>query len=317
MTHHDSSNANPDGSINTTAKSGYTEDNSVRKSIKERGNIETGDSKDGKAMGGSGTGYGGSITVTAKIFIDRSRDQAFFDGVDWSKIRDLSRDDFLHVDLAPSYGQLSRESVKLMDENLKVMIAGTVRMIQRMAPEQRQWKAVESAFLNNPLVEPFGDPIHRRDTLIKNALNLFKVNGAPDSAIVKEVESWFHNLINDSDVITATPTPITDLAKIVAWSGATITDFETAIYKTERHEKTVVDIGILRFPDITYPYFKVYHIKLNAWSRSDRVLAVQNDSNGIEGEFYSRKFRPREEVIGRMKQEAVKQAVAEVEALFD
>lgn len=47
------------------------------------------------------------------------------------------------------------------------------------------------------------------------------------------------------------------LANIVAQTGATVDAFVTVFYKEEKHEKTVVDIGVLRFPDIDNPYFKV------------------------------------------------------------
>lgn len=83
-------------------------------------------------------------------------------------------------------------------------------------------------------------------------------------------------------------------------SGATIDCIESAISKVEKHEKTVIDIGVLRFPDCTQPYFKLYHIKLMAWSQSSRTMACQDDSNGIEGTFNSQKYKPRKAVINRI-----------------
>jgi hypothetical protein len=49
------------------------------------------------------------------------------------------------------------------------------------------------------------------------------------------------------------------LAGIVAQTGATVDafKFETVLYKKEQHEKTLIDIGVLRFPDINNPHFKV------------------------------------------------------------
>ncbi|KDR77777.1 hypothetical protein GALMADRAFT_65750, partial [Galerina marginata CBS 339.88] len=68
---------------------------------------------------------------------------------------------------------------------------------------------------------------------------------------------------------------------IVAQTGATVDSFESFFAKTEKHEKTIVDIGVLRFPDQDHPYFQVYRIKIHAWSESERVFFVQEDSNGI------------------------------------
>ncbi len=35
-------------------------------------------------------------------------------------LKDVTRDDFLHTGLAPSFGTLTRDSIKGMDEQLKV-----------------------------------------------------------------------------------------------------------------------------------------------------------------------------------------------------
>lgn len=93
------------------------------------------------------------------------------------------------------------------------------------------------------------------------------------------------------------------LADIVAQTGATVDGFFSFFYKDESHEKTILDIGILRFPDPSHPYFhvrlhissyatnssnmndghQVYRVKLSAWSQSKRTLMFQEDSNGIAG----------------------------------
>ncbi|KAL2886819.1 hypothetical protein HOO65_060649 [Ceratocystis lukuohia] len=273
--------------------------------VQVQGGIRTGDARGGSATGGAGGsatgGTGGSAQVVTNVFVESGYDiHELVNAYNFAKIRDVSSDDYLHVDLAPSYGGLSKESIKLLDSNLKVMIAGTVRMIKKIPPSQRKWKTIEQAFTENNLVESSGEPVHRKNMLLK-----------------KEVKLWFHNLVNDSDVLAATPISIEELAEIVAWSGATVTDIGTAIYKAEKHEKKIMDIGILRFPDSIHPYFKVYHISLKAWSYSSRVVAVQSDNNGIEGEFYSRIFKPRKEILAKMNPEVIRKAVSEAESMFD
>lgn len=59
------------------------------------------------------------------------------------------------------------------------------------------------------------------------------------------------------DVLAATKIDINVLGRIVASSGATIDSFESFFAKHEHHEQTMLDIGILRYPDIDHPYFKV------------------------------------------------------------
>ncbi|KAF9562409.1 hypothetical protein CPC08DRAFT_614347, partial [Agrocybe pediades] len=82
------------------------------------------------------------------------------------------------------------------------------------------------------------------------------------------VQAWFTKLISDEDVLKSTKIDIKVLANIVAQTGATVDCFASLISKTERHEKTIVDIGVLRFPDQDRPHFQLYRIQLHAWSQS-------------------------------------------------
>lgn len=74
-----------------------------------------------------------------------------------------------------------------MDENLKVMIAAAVKMISKLPPEERPWDAVVSAMMQWPLLEPASDEIQRADKLVKSGTGVFKFDGSPNAAIVKEV----------------------------------------------------------------------------------------------------------------------------------
>ncbi|KAF3069754.1 hypothetical protein GL218_07868 [Daldinia childiae] len=110
---------------------------------------------------------------------------------DFTKIdvKDSSRLDYLTVKLAPAYGDLNNESIKTIDERLKVMIAGAVKTIDKIAPTERTWDRVVGAMMQCPLMEPDGEAIKRTDKLIKSGINVFKFDGSPDIAIVKEVSS--------------------------------------------------------------------------------------------------------------------------------
>lgn len=50
---------------------------------------------------------------------------------------------------------------------------------------------------------------------------------------------------------------VRDLAMIAAQSGATVDGVGGFFSKDESHFKNVLDIGALRYPDLTNPYFKV------------------------------------------------------------
>ncbi|KAF4622191.1 hypothetical protein D9613_009427 [Agrocybe pediades] len=256
----------------------------------------------------------------AKVFGDKKAIGDIVKNFDFSKmdVRESTREDHLHMGLAPSYGpegELKSEAIKLMDKHLKIMIAGTMKSLEAVPPKERTWEKILAIMMQNPLLEPEVETTARVDKLIKNGHNVFKFDGSPDAAIVKEA-TWFTKLISDEDVLKSTKIDIKVLANIVAQTGATVDCFASLISKTERHEKTIVDIGVLRFPDQDRPHFQLYRIQLHAWSQSKRVVMVQDDSNGITGEYFSRNFRPRKSVIDGLKPETQALAIKQAEDIF-
>lgn len=214
-----------------------------------------------------------------------------------------------------------------MDNELKVIITATTNVLSKMIEDAAQnqndigtvlsWDNVIAALSTNPVLEPMDDAgITRTDKLIKDNMNYFKISGSPEDSIVREVHTWFVQLISDPDVLKDTGIDIEIVAKIVAQSGATITDVGTLFYKREYHETQVMDIGVLRYPDIEHPYFKVYRIQLTAWSDCSRILFAQHDCNGITGVYNARKYKPRQSVIAKISREVEKKAVDEAERII-
>ncbi|KAJ7827805.1 hypothetical protein B0H13DRAFT_307271 [Mycena leptocephala] len=144
--------------------------------------------------------------------------------------------------------------------------------------------------------------ITKADKVIK------KFNREYDDGVVRDVHSWFTTLIGDEDVLNSTKIDIKVIANIV---GAAIDSFEASFPKNEQHrEKTVVDITVLRYPDIDHPYFKVYRVQLTAW----RVLG--KEAHGITGQYNMRLFAPRDSVIVGMRAESKKKAMKEADDMF-
>lgn len=56
--------------------------------------------------------------------------------------------------LAPSYGQLDKSSVKFMDDEMKIMMSGTLRALAKVPPAERSWETVLSTLVQNSLLEP-------------------------------------------------------------------------------------------------------------------------------------------------------------------
>jgi hypothetical protein len=102
-------------------------------------------------------------------------------------VHDATRDDYLHLGLAPSYGELTSSSMKELDDQLKIMIAGTMRALATVPAQQRTWEKILEVMMQNPLLEPDASGISRAEKLVKDETNFFKVDGSPDPHVVREV----------------------------------------------------------------------------------------------------------------------------------
>jgi hypothetical protein len=103
-------------------------------------------------------------------------------------VHDETRDDYLHLGLAPSFGELtSSSSIKGLDDELKIMIAATMRLLATVPVQQRTWEKMLELMIQNPLMEPEASGISRAEKLVKEGTNYFKVDGSPDPDVVREV----------------------------------------------------------------------------------------------------------------------------------
>ena len=71
------------------------------------------------------------------------------------------------------------------------------------------------------------------------------------------------NLVKDHDVPMSIKIDMKVMSDIVAQSGAMITNSFNFWVKTKKHSQTVLDVGVLGFPGIDNPYFKVRYFLTN------------------------------------------------------
>lgn len=225
--------------------------------------------------------------------------------------------------LAASYGTLNKDSIKQMDEQLKVCIAGTVHELSKVTENNQQpsWDKVVEVMQQNTLVEPCPNepPVNVHDRYINNSSGAFMVDGKPSQDRINEILMWFQNVVKDDDVLKATAinhAEVEKLARIVGETGVSVSDIGSIFHGEENVQRTLLDVGVLRFPDLDHPYFKVYRLKLHAWRSSTRDLFVEKNSNGLDVEFNCRKYKPRESVLAAIRREVIDRAAREAEALF-
>jgi hypothetical protein len=92
------------------------------------------------------------------------------------------------------------------------------------------------------------------------------------------VFEWFNNLINDEDILRTTAIDIEAMAAIVAKTGAVLNSFRSAMSSKKEIRKTVVDIGVLRYPEPGQPYFNVSVMSKPIVLPHSNLLAGLSDS---------------------------------------
>jgi len=91
------------------------------------------------------------------------------------------------IDVAPVFGSLNAKTIKELDDNVLITIAGRTKAIAQIPIKDRTYKKIVELFSQSPLIEMDGNGLSKSDSLIKNNQASFKTDGSPNAAIVKEV----------------------------------------------------------------------------------------------------------------------------------
>ncbi|GAB1602306.1 uncharacterized protein LOC115232471 [Argonauta hians] len=226
-----------------------------------------------------------------------------------------------HCTLAASYGNLTTAEIKAMDEELQIMIAGTNKLMGKLRDENKDANISFVEYVNIMKKNVFLVSDDTEDVVRSSYKGFGKIRLAQNSInaeIVKEVAKWFANeLIQDEDILAATRIDIVDMGNIVGLTGATVDSLESLLVKRDYAERSVVDVGILRYPDTKHPYFKLFRIQLFAYRKSARILFVQKDESGIRGQYESKIFRPNETVMEKLRTEVKEKAMRMAQGMFE
>jgi hypothetical protein len=110
--------------------------------------------------------------------------------------KDPEAKNYLTIGLAPAYGSLNPESVKLIDEALRATVAATTKLIGQMPPESRAWDNCDAVMMSNSLVEPASEGINKPHKVIRDDWYIFKVDGSPSRPRKMEEQPRRHQVLN-------------------------------------------------------------------------------------------------------------------------
>ncbi|XP_014778870.1 uncharacterized protein LOC106875294 [Octopus bimaculoides] len=225
-----------------------------------------------------------------------------------------------HCSLAASFSNLTSETVKAMDEELQIIIAATNRVLAKARKDNRGRNMTFDDYVylmkqNVALRSDNGEDVIRSRYKGYNQIRF--AQNSVDEEIVNEIIEWFKNeVVVDPDVLAATKIDIVDFGNFVAATGAALDSLAALFVKRDYAERSVVDLGIIRYPDLDHPYFKLFRIQLFAYRKNARILVVQRDESGIKGQFESKIFRPNKTVLNRMQDSVRQKAMKEAQEAF-
>ncbi|KAF4622309.1 hypothetical protein D9613_009054 [Agrocybe pediades] len=247
-------------------------------------------------------------------------------------VQDASKNDYLVVHLAPSYvddGHAGKVSLAKLDDNVKIMITGTLKTLSKLEPSERSYDSVLGSLTRNPLMETVASSeiIKRADKILKDDTHFMKVDWkVPDASAIAKVQEWFNSVIDDKETVAASGVTGKVLKDVVALSSHFIKEssifeglsevIETPV-KKEKFEKTILDITFLHFPTEKSPVFKLNHIIIHEWTQYEKIALLEQQTTGITCDYVSREFKPRTTTLDALKLETREGAIKQAEELFN
>lgn len=228
-----------------------------------------------------------------------------------------SPDEHWNVQLTPSVGSLSPDTVGKLEPNTKIMISAINKVISKLPAEQQNWDGLIAALSNNVLIKQQGEEHNSSSVYTSSDSKLFGMVGVSKSSdtIKKEVLDWYNQLINDSKVLNINRMSIDEAAEIVAYSAETVSYLDQ-LKGQKYQEQEMIELGVLRYPDENDLTFSVYKISLIAWSDWKKHMFQSIHTSGIRGVFLLRKFVPNEETMNALSAEVRNRVVKEVDELL-
>lgn len=176
-------------------------------------------------------------------------------------------------------GKLNPQSIKTLDDETKILIAVTNNILSKIPPSARTWDCVRAAMVQNPFAESFDAiafgpkplgrttttqprPENTHDSTIDDqeviplpvGLEASLPEYSTDTSFPDQIESWIKDF-PDCDALLETRIDNGILTAIVARTQYSAKPASAG--KEYECRKPVIDITVLRHPDMDHPYFTV------------------------------------------------------------
>lgn len=238
-------------------------------------------------------------------------------------ITEHDKDTRCHFRVAPSWGTITKDSFLMMDNHLKMLLAVTFRIIEKFVRDEGQdnlsWeKLLELMEQNAAIQRKTTTDMNVQQSKSKSEMNYFKVNGSSDEIERHGVIRWIRESIQDPELLKIIgEDAMLKIATIFSVTGSSVDSFCHFFANTENEEYTLLDVGIIRTPDISRPSLQLFRIKIYVQRRDTRVLFVQSDDSVLHLEANTRDYIPREEVMNSISEKVIEKAVEDLNKMFE
>ncbi|RPB20319.1 hypothetical protein L211DRAFT_870730 [Terfezia boudieri ATCC MYA-4762] len=259
----------------------------------------------------------------------------YFTEFDFSKIQPKNKynEDHLNVDYAPSYGprrsSLGIDVFKSLDESGKILLLAVLKSLKKLGPGGRKWDNLISELTQNQFLVAKEEPISNSNSLVRKVHRTGFKRGVTDTDHFdtqreikvdnggfengpEQVRQFYHSLVNhDRDIIDSTmihPDIYVHIAALIQ-ELLNNNNFLAWLYKDVSYSKKLIDITVLRFPDIEGSSIKIYRIELNIIASSTLTLGAGTEQYGLLGSFESRTYVPRQKTINNLPEAIKKDAL--------
>jgi hypothetical protein len=209
--------------------------------------------------------------------------------------------------ITSSFGKLTKEPLSNNAPHIQILVSGTIRIISRLSPDQMNYSGFLKACFSNPLMQ-----FNKEKYKCVEKLFIFEVDDLTE--LLTKLCDWFEESVGSTYFHSQETT------KKVFSKLAEMTIEKKNLLSAERLEdceisQTLVDIGLIIYPDIERLFFELSRLKIFAFFKE----SADNENKltyGLKLEYESSNFDPNISVIEGMKSDIKHKAIAEFEHHF-
>lgn len=246
-------------------------------------------------------GWVSGMLGTQKKELGLKDDESFQENVEWIQ-RNFGPEVSITTDFPPIHEAcaLAIGDVSLLndiDTAMKAAMVQSLKVVKQRQEEQGGFVAwselkrifeADGAAMFKPLTE---EDVTRNDYEYDDTGGLFiKWKEEPSRSDIIKAENVMKRTVEDSTIWDMLQIDTERIKQIFGTEGIRATNFAGLIARSKSVAHIAIDVGVVRFPRMEDPFFKLYRFRVIVFHSETAVTFVHKKSNGIFCEFNQRKY---------------------------